>query len=221
MPPKAISLTETSVSAVVSPMAATQVERPSLKPLQNWSKLLKLSSENPLPKSTVDQVFRDLLTPYVPKTGPKEALEPSQCPGCSDSFLLPTTFFQHVYRRSCVIRYNCDHCQVSLSFYNRCHFRIHVLSHLEVEGLHSLDIKGSLDVSPLTSSELNICTRDNLHDQLEHLYKDYQVQHSDSYICTECKLPTTDLRSHFTTSNEEPYECSQCKMWLPSKCSLR
>ena len=78
---------------------------PAFKPIQNWHKIMKVSSDKPLSKSMVDQVFKNVLTPYVPcvpKNTSKrliEALSDSEleqlcCPGCKDRFLLPTSFFQ-------------------------------------------------------------------------------------------------------------------------------
>ena len=78
---------------------------PAFKPIQNWHKIMKVSSEKPLSKSMVDQIFKNVLTPYVPCV-PKNTserlinalsdseLEQLCCPGCKDRFLLPTSFFQ-------------------------------------------------------------------------------------------------------------------------------
>ena len=65
---------------------------PVFKPIQNWHKIMKVSSEKPLSKSTVDQVFQNILKPYEP-TVPKNTsarciealsdaeLEQLSCPG--------------------------------------------------------------------------------------------------------------------------------------------
>ena len=77
-------------------------------------------------------------------------------------------------------------------------------------------------MTPLSPSELNIGFADDTFSlELEALYKDYVVQ-NDSNVskCIECNLPTRDLVSHFQ-SGSNYQECSVCKLWLPSKCSLR
>jgi len=83
-----------------------------------------------------------------------EQLDSNSCPGCGDSFLLPTTFFQHLYRRSVRIRFECRGCDgvKYLEFTNKCLFRLHLLSHLELgeEGLEP----GLLELSSLQPSEM-------------------------------------------------------------------
>ncbi len=41
------------------------------------------------------------------------------CPGCRDRFVLPTTFFQHIYRKSVDISFSCQACEEVLTFNNR------------------------------------------------------------------------------------------------------
>ncbi len=144
--------------------------------------------------------------------------------GCKDRFLLPQTFFQHIYRKSVRIIYTCTTCG-DLEFHNRCHLRTHILSHLEVDGLSSVTLSGpdSLQVAPLTSSDFNIgFSDDTFSNELENLCKDYQLQDNQATKkCIECKLPVQDLSEHFRSSSQPAAECHECKMWLPSKCSLR
>lgn len=135
VPEEAIATKEVSATAAA--------EKKVFKPIQNWHKIMKLSSSQPLSQSTVDQVFCNVIAPYVPcvprNTSQRlidalteKELEQLCCPGCKDRFLLPTSFFQHIYRKSARITFNCGPCgNSSLAFYNRCHLRIHVLSHLE------------------------------------------------------------------------------------------
>jgi hypothetical protein len=79
----------------------------------------------------------------------------NSCPGCGDSFLLPTTFFQHLYRRSVRIRFECRGCDgvKYLEFTNKCLFRLHLLSHLEQGGGEGLET-GLLELSSLQPSEM-------------------------------------------------------------------
>ena len=37
------------------------------KPIQNWHKIMKISSEQPLSKWTVDQIFRNVTSAYAPR----------------------------------------------------------------------------------------------------------------------------------------------------------
>ena len=85
-------------------------------------------------------------------------LEQLSCPGCKDRFLLPTSFYQHIYRKSARIHFDCIPCGKWNTFFNKCHLRTHILSHLEVDGIQSVSIPGpqSLEVGPLEPSELDI-----------------------------------------------------------------
>ena len=63
------------------------------------------------------------------------------CPGCKDRFLLPTSFYHHLYRRSVMITFTCGPCgDATMTFYNKCHLRVHVLTHLEADGLASVSV---------------------------------------------------------------------------------
>ena len=90
------------------------------------------------------QIYKNALSPYYPcippntserlieslETDPKNKwmLEQLGCPGCKDRFLIPTSFFQHLYRKTVLITYTCGPCgDRSMAFYNRCHLRVHVL----------------------------------------------------------------------------------------------
>ena len=41
------------------------------------------------------------------------------CPGCKDRFVVATSFFQHVYRKSARITFACKGCREVLTFFNR------------------------------------------------------------------------------------------------------
>ena len=208
------------------------------KPIGNWHKIMKISTERPLAKSLVDQIFKNVLEPYVPCV-PKNTsqrlidaltereLEQLMCPGCKDRFLMPNTFLQHMYRKSARISFVCGPCgDVSLSFHNRCHLRTHILSHCEIDGLASVAIKGpeTIQVSPLEASDLHVGFLDDSYsEELKSLFSDYKVQEKGAVKCTECEIPVANIFDHFNcgSSGSNEQECSQCKMWLPSKCSLQ
>ena len=50
--------------------ASKQQQQKVFKPIQNWHKIMKISSDQPLSKLTVDQVFRNVIPPYVPHVPP-------------------------------------------------------------------------------------------------------------------------------------------------------
>ena len=245
---KAPSTTTTTESPQVVDNNAMEVEKvadapppPSnssqkvFKPISNWHKIMKISTERPLAKSLVDQIFKNVLEPYVPCV-PKNTsqrlidaltereLEQLHCPGCKDRFLLPNTFLQHLYRKSARISFVCGPCgDVSLSFHNRCHLRTHILSHCEIDGLASVAIKGpeTIQVSPLEASDLHVGFADESYsEELKSLFSDYQVQEKEAVKCSECEIPLVNIFDHFNCGNDFQ-ECGKCKMWLPSKCSLQ
>ena len=226
---------EKSATTSSTTTVGTQAQK-VFKPISNWHKLMKISAERPLAKSLVDQIFKNVLEPYVPCV-PKNTsqrliealtereLEQLMCPGCKDRFLLPNTFIQHLYRRSANISFVCAPCgDVSLAFYNRCHLRTHILSHCEIDGIQSVAIKGpeTIQVSSLESSDLHVGFVDDTYsEELKSLFSDYQVQESSAVKCSECEIPISNSFDHFNSiSTDTLQECCTCKMWLPSKCSL-
>ena len=95
-------------------------------------------------RSLETQIYRNALPPYYPCIPPNTSeklieslekdpknqwmLEQLSCPGCKDRFLIPRSFYQHLYRKSVLITYTCRPCgNKEMSFYNRCHLRVHVL----------------------------------------------------------------------------------------------
>ena len=95
-------------------------------------------------RSLDTQIFKNALSPYYPCIPPntserliehletnakdKWMLEQLCCPGCKDRFLIPKSFFQHLYRKTVLITYTCGPCgNQAMSFYNRCHLRVHIL----------------------------------------------------------------------------------------------
>ena len=242
-----------------TPTPPAQKPKPNVfKPIQNWHKIVKISSDDPLSRSTVEQIFKNTIAPYVPHIPPgtsdrciealtEAELEQLSCPGCKDRFLLPTSFYQHIYRKSARITFQCAGCgDKVLDFYNRCHLRIHILSHLEVDGIQSVNLAGpqTIQVAPLEPSELNIGFIDSSYSsQIESLCQDYEIQQPQAIRCSECKLPAVDIQDHFlqttsttttttsstsangggkkvTRSSLNIFKCDLCQMDLPNKCSL-
>jgi hypothetical protein len=218
----------------------------SFKPISDWKKVLKYPQNySDLSTKLIEkQLFKNPLPPYVPcvprntskrliENLTEKELEQLCCPGCKDRFLIPSTFFQHLYRKSVRISFNCRPCgNLTLSFYNRCHLRTHVLSHLEVDGTSSVTISDSdsLSIIPLEQSEFNIGFVDESYtEELDTVHREHfrtsNVEQNSSLQCTECRLTLNkdSLPSHFhesKKSNSNFFECPDCKMNLPNQCSL-
>jgi hypothetical protein len=119
----------------------------------DWSRALHLQQPAQHYTLVLDQLFSN--DSCLNNSSCSEQLDgANSCPGCGDSFLLPTTFFQHLYRRSVRIRFECRGCDgvKYLEFTNKCLFRLHLLSHLE-QGEEGLET-GLLEFSSLQPSEM-------------------------------------------------------------------
>jgi hypothetical protein len=124
----------------------------------DWSRALHLQQPAQHYTLVLDQLFSN---DSCLNSSCSEQLDSNSCPGCGDSFLLPTTFFQHLYRRSVRIRFECRRCDgvKYLEFTNKCLFRLHLLSHLE-RGEEGLEI-GLLELSSLQPGEMEININSN------------------------------------------------------------
>ena len=164
-------------------------KRAPVKPVQNWKKAIRLptSLEHRLAS---DQIFRTVLPTYVPCV-PKgtsqrlvEYLTPTDleqlcCPGCKDRFLLPSSFFRHMYRKSVKLTFTCSACEGrTLTFFNRCHLRTHVVGHMERDGVSAVVADG-FDAAPLEVEELNV----GYDDAFNRL-----VLHKNSRVVCNCEI---------------------------------
>jgi hypothetical protein len=119
----------------------------------DWSRAIHLQQPARHYALVLDQLFSN--DSCLNNSSCSEQLDgANSCPGCGDSFLLPTTFFQHLYRRSVRIRFECRGCDgvKYLEFTNKCLFRLHLLSHLE-QGEEGLET-GLLELSSLQPDEM-------------------------------------------------------------------
>lgn len=142
-------------------------------------------------------------------------LEMLPCPACKDRFLLPTTFFQHIFRKSIHIQFNCIICRKVLSFHNKCSLKIHIQTHLENDEVESIETD-MLDVMSLNNNEVKLNTQ-NIRSELISMIVDQSTEE----LCMECLQPiSTDLISHFSTQTEEGgcYKCKHCGDLMPTKC---
>jgi hypothetical protein len=201
-----------------------------VKPVQNWRKVLRLpSSTNERLDSA--QIFQSPLPAYVPHVphGTSQRLieyltdkdvDMLCCPGCKDRFILPTTFFQHVYRRSISIAFSCQSCQDTINFLNSCHLKMHVLSHMETDGIASVSAEHCI-VSPLSKDQLDTCFVDGDFKRELNLVHESVSAFKEVDQCPECKLTIEKegLGPHFQRV-DAPHECSQCPMVLSNTCSL-
>ena len=224
-----------------SESTAAPVPSNTFKPISDWKKVLKFPPNySELSTKLIDQqIFKNALPPYAPcvprNTSQRlidnlteKELEQLCCPGCKDRFLIPAAFFQHLYRKSVRISFTCRPCG-NQTFYNRCHLRTHILSHLEVDGTNSMTMADtdSLSISPLDQSEFDVGFVDETYaEELNTLHREhFRSEQSSNIQCTECRL--TIRRDHLSSNFHDTsktssniLECSECKMNLPNRCSL-
>ena len=143
-------------------------------------------------------------------------LEMLPCPACQDKFLLPTTFFQHIFRKSIHIQFNCIICRKVLSFHNKCSLKIHIQTHLENDQVESIETD-MLNVMSLNNNDVKLNTQ-NIRTELKSIIVDQTTEE----LCMECLQPVskTDLISHFSNQKEEDgcYKCKHCGDLMPTKC---
>ncbi len=152
----------------------------------DWSRALHLQQPAQHNALVMDQLFSN--DSCLNNNSCSEQLDGgNSCPGCGDSFLLPTTFFQHLYRRSVRIRFECRGCDgvKYLEFTNKCLFRLHLLSHLE-QGEEGLET-GLLELSSLQPGEmLEINSSNSILSSL-HRRTQSQLARSETEVqCMEC-----------------------------------
>ena len=183
---------------------------------QHIESLLQFSQSPRVPKLTkhASPALLDLLT--------DEDLETNACPGCGDTFLLPATFFQHIYRKSVMISLNCRPCSKRLTFSNKCLLRIHSLSHFEEDAALSVQLE-DIDILSLNMSELT--SKDESFSK-QHRRMIKEMKRKGEAICLECMasfpLPAA-LISHLTRPQgvlDSSLLCDICNKYFPSACSL-
>ncbi|TRY69472.1 hypothetical protein TCAL_03255 [Tigriopus californicus] len=204
-----------------------------VKPIQNWRKVIKFP-QSTQERQIHEQLFKSPLPTYIPcvpkgtsqrliATLSAKDVEQLCCPGCKDRFLLPHTFFQHVYRKSIGISFNCQLCQKRLSFNNHCHLKMHVMSHLENDGVSVVASEG-VNIVPLGSKELQVgFFDDNCSSELDNVYRETFRNDPNMDQCSECRLSIekNQLQAHFLLGNVNFFkECGECSQVLPNQCSL-
>ena len=198
----------------------------------DWSRALRIEQPTEHYAAVLEQLLSEgrssssCVTPLQDSWG----LEASSCPGCGDSFLLPTTFFQHLYRRSVRISFECRDCRKYLEFSNKCLFRIHLLSHWELGdgepggGLETnlLELT-SLELSELTGGGRNSISSSFLNhrrtlSQLAKSEADAQCMECLTVLCSQL-----ELQHHLqplVISNLDHLRCEECTRVAASPCSL-
>jgi hypothetical protein len=202
----------------------------------DWSQVLRLPQPTEHYGFVLDQLLSNESSSFQPgksRWTENDELEANSCPGCCDSFLLPTTFFQHIYRRSVRIRFECPRCCKYLEFTNKCLFRIHLLSHWELGGERlEADL---LELSSLETSELNISSTKVTNNSCQASLRRTMSQLARSETeaqCMECLqiLPSQEaLRQHIqpaldpmaAAALDPQLLCQLCQRFSPSACSLR
>ena len=196
------------------------------KSVENWKEILKISSVD---SSDLDQVLESVVDSYSPSvpTGTSQYcienlsesdIEVLPCPACRDKFFLPTTFFQHILRKSIEITYNCQCCGKVLVFHNKCSLKIHILNHLESENITTVETD-MLNVMSLDRSDLRL--NSDMRDFTQELSRVMNNVDQSPLNCPECfkSLEDEDLLSHLSGSQKSSERCEDCEMSLPSKCS--
>ena len=197
------------------------------KAVDKLSDVLKVKS---LPGWSPDEMLengKDNYNPSVPRGTSQQCIEALSdsdleifpCPACKDRFLLPTTFFQHLFRKSIQIQFKCSICRKCLIFHNKCSLKIHILSHLENDDVEYIETD-MLEVMSLNNSEVKL--NSDTHNIKKEL-RSMNVNETTEDLCLECLQPVSKagLMGHFSTPNEEGtcYECKHCGEPMPTKCS--
>ena len=199
-----------------------------VKLVENWKDILSISSSH---GSDLDQVLENVVDSYTPSVprGTSQAcldslsdgdLEVFPCPACQDRFLLPTTFFQHITRKSVEISYHCLCCGEVVVFHNKCSLKIHILNHLESEDITRVETD-LLDVVSLPKQDLRLNSNvRNVREELSGAMTNVEVEQCQ---CPECfkSLDRDELLSHFSQANgnKSTARCEDCQITLPTKCS--
>ena len=148
-------------------------------------------------------------------------LETDPCPGCGDSFLLPATFFQHVYRKSVMINFNCKPCNKLFTFTNKCLLRMHTLSHLEDNKELFISME-DIDILSLNMSELKSKDENYFH---QHRKIVKEMKSESLSRCMEClsSFSRPQLVKHLISPQtiiDSSLYCDICNNYFPSSCSF-
>eukprot|EP00090_Calanus_glacialis_P010973 TRINITY_DN19458_c0_g1_i1.p1 TRINITY_DN19458_c0_g1~~TRINITY_DN19458_c0_g1_i1.p1 ORF type:complete len:1182 (+),score=289.95 TRINITY_DN19458_c0_g1_i1:127-3672(+) len=218
-----------------SPVKSSQTLSRKVKSIKEWHKVIELSDVSEK-NSAKQQIYYDTMEPYSP-TVPRGTsqrcidalsasdLEMLNCPACQDKFFMPTTFFQHIYRKSVNINYECKTCEKVLVFKNKCSLKIHILSHLEVDEKNKVSTD-MLCVMSLNDSDLQMNSDvRNLKNELKISMKDIFSHEETKDRCMECHkiISSDDMESHFTDLTngvDLSLKCESCDKYFPTKCSL-
>ena len=199
------------------------------KKVENWNEVIQVTTEKiPNGLKQISSNFLDPYSPSVPRGTSQSCidalsesdLEMLPCPGCQDRFFLPTTFFQHLLRKSVQINFNCKLCQKSMVFHNKCSLKIHILGHLESENIEKVETD-QIDVLSLNQYQVK------MNSDLENFSKEIKtllVNQDHEDLCPECfsSVEKGQMKQHFIENMDENnnFLCHYCQKYLPTKCSL-
>ena len=153
---------------------------------------------------------------------------PSNCPGCHDAYSSPAIFFQHLYRKSVDINFDCKQCKQMISFTNKCLLRIHVLAHLELDKDTTLPIE-NVYIRPLESEDetcavLNHQVLLNSHRKTAseiNFQADKCMECLDSFSSSEAvRLHMLGLGCAAKTLLDDDLSCDICKKPFATSCAL-
>ena len=199
---------------------------PVQRKVDQWDDVVELTEGTSHSLSYLSSKVLDDYNPSIPRGTShrciqnlsEQDLEMFACPACQDKFLLPVSFFQHIYRRSVIINFDCKSCNKIMVFHNKCSLKIHLLSHLENDNIDKIKTD-MIEVLSLNNNKVR------LNSEVQNFAKELRNSAGDdNELCKEClKVVEKDnFAQHFSepTDDNNNYKCSQCHMSLPTKCSL-
>ena len=164
-------------------------------------------------------------TKGIPRTVLNETNASNQCPSCGDAYYSPAAYFQHIYRKSVDINFDCKQCKKIINFSNKCLLRIHVIAHLEVDkdttvAVEDVEIKPHGDESGVLLSNQNLLS---LHRRTS---KEINFLSNKCMECLESFCDGDAVRLHMLglgcgrkTLLSDDLSCDVCKKSFSTSCS--
>lgn len=132
-------------------------------------------------------------------------------------YVLQTSLFGHMSRKTARFVYKCSFCKTQVSFFNRCTFLLHIMSHrIDCEAI----MPGELIVTPLGADEYDLSV----------LFRNTSFNYAK---CPECNRFVRSSKLHFEGKDifgpkapksilevDTTLKCGVCELILPSSCAL-
>lgn len=165
-------------------------------------------------------------TKGIPRTVLNETDTSNKCPSCGDAYHSPAAFFQHIYRKSVDINFDCKQCKKMLNFSNKCLLGIHVIAHSEVDkdtivAVEDVEIKPHGDESGVLLNNQNLLS---LHRRTS---KEINFLSNKCMECLETFYDGDAVRLHMLglgsgrkTLLGDDLSCDVCKKSFATSCAL-